>query len=112
MGGRLRALDGGQKLIRATAPNPGGAFRALRQHFAERPFNLDDGIQRGQHGIGAAKLQLDAIGLLPGDNALFITFHGKGNGPAASHGIHTVLIADLAGARNGIQITDPATGTQ
>ena len=46
VGGRLRSLDRGQTLIRTVAPNPSGAFRALRQYFAERAFNLDDGVQR------------------------------------------------------------------
>ncbi len=84
---------------------------AFSQDVAYAP-SLGNHIDEGQNNILVAKLYLQAVTVFPGQEALFITFHGKGDGAAGADGIDGVFVAQLVGLGQEDQIIDLAQGTK
>ena len=89
--------------FRALSDAFGRFLGAISQHCAES-FPLGDFLHHCNNGFSVPPGQLDSIGILPGNQTLFIALHRHGDTASDPHGINAVPVADVIGLDHCLEI--------
>jgi len=81
----------------------------LRQQVTQA-LAASDLVDHLHHGLAIAKAQIDAIGILQGQQPLLKGFHGQGDGDPGADRIQRVGVAGLVSARDPHQVAHAAGG--
>ena len=65
---------------------------------------VDHPAHQGQDGFGVAPGQLQALGLFPGEDAVFVALDGPGHGVAGGDGVHPRPVQQLVDLQHRIQV--------
>src|SRR5690606_22417730 len=109
--GELLPLGVDGEALRPLADLLGGALDAVGQDVAQ-PFTPRDLVDHGDHGVGVAKGQFDAVCVFLGEDAIFIAFHGKSDGHAGRNAVQHIAIDPLRRFGNGCQVSHATDRTQ
>ena len=105
VGGQLEALDVHGVLLGAPADALRGQPDAVGEHVAEA-LALAHHADQLDHGLVVAEAQVDAAGVLGGDDAALEELHGEGDGHPGRHGVEAVLVGGAVGGDDGVGIGD------
>ena len=94
MQSRLLAANVHGKFLGTLTYPPGSQLNAVGKNIT-KAFPVDYPVNHRNHRIGISPGKLDAIGIRPGDNAVFVAFHGKGNDVARRYGIQSAPVAHI-----------------
>ena len=56
------------------------------------------------HRVDVAPLELDAVGVLLGDQAVLVALEGQGDGAAGRDDVEAVLVAEVVGVLEGVDV--------
>ena len=105
VGRQLEALDVKGVLLGAVADLASGDPAAVGQQVAQA-FALAHHAQQLDHGFVVAEAQIDAAGVVEGEDAALEELHGEGDGDAGRHGVEAELVGHAVGGDDRVGVVD------
>ena len=109
--GQFGTLDRHRIGAGPVADRLGRSLRALGQHVPEA-LASQSLLQHGDHRLAVAPAQLDAVGVVCGDEPPLEALDGESHRRPGGNGVHPRLVAELVGVGDGVEVGDPAVGAE
>ena len=111
MHGQFLPLDVQGEAFRSLADLLGGALDTVGEDVAEA-FAFADFVDHGDHSVGVAPGQVDAVGLFLGEEAVFVAFHGESDGDAGGDAVEDITVDPLRRFGDGGHVAHAAQRSQ